>query len=55
VFGDGLGCISSLNVGPAGYLYVIKVLVSRCRPIWRGLSNYISIEVLVLLPILLID
>jgi hypothetical protein len=55
VFVDGFGCISSLNVGPVGYLYVIKVLVSRCRPIWSGLSNYISIKILVLLPILLID
>ncbi len=41
-FGDGFGCISSPNVGPAGYLYVITVVVSLLQAHMDGLSNYIS-------------
>ena len=41
-FGDGFRCIISLNVGPAGYLYVITVLVSLLQAHMDGLSNYVS-------------
>jgi hypothetical protein len=44
-FGDGFGCISSPNVGPAGYLYVITVLVSLLQAHMDGLTFRLAIMI----------